>query len=337
MTGRHLVSLDLVRGLSAVAVAVPHFFLFRGTQFPALEFISIMAVEIFFVLSGVVLASQLNRYVSGGAWRDVKIFYLRRWMRTIPPFLFALTAIAIVTRNLNTADFLSYALFVRNLVGVNDANDFFVVAWSLAVEEWFYLIFPIFLVVSTRRFTPRTAAMMFLAVFLLTKIIWALLSPESFMAGRRIVALRVDAICFGFLLSFALPALKNRVAILTGLVTALAASFLAWSWNYVILFVYAAPIFAGFLIALMILGESRFAFVSTAAKFGARTSYMVYLCHTISIVVITKLGLTDSAALPVYLAATYGFCWLFYFLVEAPILRARPRYGAVPAHTVAAA
>ncbi len=102
---KRLASLDAVRGIAALSVAIPHFFLFRGYQSEALEFISIMAVEVFFVLSGVVLAPQLLHCAKTGAFHDVMVFYARRWMRTLPPFIFVLVAIAIVTGNLLTNDF----------------------------------------------------------------------------------------------------------------------------------------------------------------------------------------------------------------------------------------
>ena len=58
---RGMVSLDLLRGLAAYLVIVPHFFLFLGYKSEFLEFCSIFAVEIFFVLSGYVLGPQLYK------------------------------------------------------------------------------------------------------------------------------------------------------------------------------------------------------------------------------------------------------------------------------------
>ena len=50
MEDRRSVSLDALRGIAALAVAVPHFFLFRESGGDITEFISILAVEVFFFI-----------------------------------------------------------------------------------------------------------------------------------------------------------------------------------------------------------------------------------------------------------------------------------------------
>ena len=62
-------------------------------------------------------------------------------MRTIPPYVVALVVIAVLTGNLMTADFVRYLFYVENLFSSANHVDFYPVAWSLAVEEWFYVLF----------------------------------------------------------------------------------------------------------------------------------------------------------------------------------------------------
>ena len=57
---RGYITLDILRGISAWLVAIPHFFLFTGYKSESLEYFSILAVEIFFILSGFVLGPQLS-------------------------------------------------------------------------------------------------------------------------------------------------------------------------------------------------------------------------------------------------------------------------------------
>ena len=59
-SSRGIVSLDLLRGLAAYLVIIPHFFLFMGYDLKPLEFLAAFSVEIFFVLSGFVLGPQLE-------------------------------------------------------------------------------------------------------------------------------------------------------------------------------------------------------------------------------------------------------------------------------------
>lgn len=338
---KRLASLDAVRGIAALSVAIPHFFLFQDYKSDVLEFISIVAVEVFFVLSGVVLAPQLMRCVRSGSLSDVRVFYLRRWMRTLPPYIIVLAGMAIVADNVATAEFFRYLFFVRNFVSVSDAGDFFMPAWSLAVEEWFYFIFPVFLVALTRaNVRPVAAAMVFLATFLVAKIVASALFPELFANARRIVVLRVDAICFGFLLSFAIGAIadpKRRIAPWAAVACALslALAYAAAQLHQVMLFVYAAAIFAATLIALSARIEGAFRIhplVTRITSFLATTSYMVYLVHVLLIIVLART--LDQVAIParfaIYLVALLSFCWLFYLFVESPILKARPKYRETP-------
>ena len=146
---RHFASLDGLRGLAALGVAIPHFFLFRGTQSAILEFISVVAVEVFFVLSGFVLAAQLNQCFRHRPAECRRV--LRAPLDADAAALHCdLVAMTIVTRNYFNADFFEYLFFVRNFAWVKPDNDFFLVAWSLAIEEWFYLVFPMFLLLFTR-------------------------------------------------------------------------------------------------------------------------------------------------------------------------------------------
>ena len=93
------------------------------------------------MLSGFVLAPQIVDWVVGKPWRNLGVFLIRRWMRTIPPYVVALVVIALLTGNLMTADFVRYLFYVENLFSSANHVDFYPVAWSLAVEEWFYVLF----------------------------------------------------------------------------------------------------------------------------------------------------------------------------------------------------
>ena len=78
---KNISSLDLVRGIAGSGVAICHFYyyLYNLDNF---QFYSIFFVEFFFILSGFVLFPQLKRVYNNT--KNIKIFYLRRWFRTIP-------------------------------------------------------------------------------------------------------------------------------------------------------------------------------------------------------------------------------------------------------------
>jgi peptidoglycan/LPS O-acetylase OafA/YrhL len=85
--------------------------------------------------------------------------------------------------------------------------DFFIGAWSLAIEEWFYLLFPLTLFFFVRLLTKREAALLCtIVVFLVVPVIFRAILPVTFNwdAGvRRITLPRLDAIAYGVVLAFA--------------------------------------------------------------------------------------------------------------------------------------
>ena len=76
-------------------------------------------------------ARPSDRRLGGGKpWRNLGVFLIRRWMRTIPPYVVALVVIALLTGNLMTADFVRYLFYVENLFSSANHVDFYPVAWS---------------------------------------------------------------------------------------------------------------------------------------------------------------------------------------------------------------
>ena len=192
-----VAGLDLLRGLAALSVALPHFFVYR-TVFPdTFETISALAVEVFFVLSGYVLAPQILFCLGAGRPRYLGIFLMRRWMRTIPPYLVALLLISILSHQLGTADFLRYLVYSQNLFRLSNRADYFAIAWSLSVEEWFYIGFPTLLLAAswlTHRRGSRFAVVVAIG-FCLTFIMARFLFGDADAWGvavRRIVVYRLE-------------------------------------------------------------------------------------------------------------------------------------------------
>src|SRR5215203_4296726 len=199
-----IASLDLLRGVAAFAVAIPHYLVMSGVHSDAAEIVSILAVEVFFTLSGFVLAPQILRCMRSQRIHDLGIFLVRRWMRTIPPFAFALVVLAVLSGQFFGADFWRYLFYVQNLFAQHNRADFFPVAWSLSIEEWFYVVFPPFVFFLARWLGRRTmrfevfAALAFIAVVTLAR---TLLGDDEHWGAevRRVVVFRIDSIAYGFL------------------------------------------------------------------------------------------------------------------------------------------
>ena len=142
MENKKYYGLDLLRGIAGYGVAITHYFYFVGEK-QNFEYYSFIFVEIFFVLSGFVLGNQLIKVHNEK--NNLKIFYIRRLLRTIPLYLVALIFYTAISNNFNL-DFFKFLIFIQKIIPNFVDNNYFMVAWSLSIEEFFYLLFPIYLI-----------------------------------------------------------------------------------------------------------------------------------------------------------------------------------------------
>ncbi len=140
---KHMPRLDALRGLAVLAVLVYHF----G---PRLPISGALGVQLFMVLSGFLISSILlemkARELPLG--KCLKKFYMRRAFRIFPLF-YVVFAIGCVLALPGFRKYWPYHLFYASNFpsvhsgGVGTVGHF----WSLAVEEQFYLLWPLVLIV----------------------------------------------------------------------------------------------------------------------------------------------------------------------------------------------
>jgi peptidoglycan/LPS O-acetylase OafA/YrhL/lysophospholipase L1-like esterase len=346
-------SLDLLRGGAAFAVAIPHYLTANAPFQPFAEAFAIAGVEVFFVLSGFVLAPQIVDWVVGKPWRNLGVFLVRRWMRTIPPYVVALIVVAVLTGSLITADFARYLFYVENLFSSANHVDFYPVAWSLAVEEWFYVLFaPALFVVAglLGRRDRRLEAIFAVLVIVVVASLRLTLAPHDWdLNVRRVTLFRIDSIVWGFLLYLALEnrgplALdiasgRWRLAALLGLLVisipaelVVAIRAVGGDRSVEQLFPFVSAAFGMICVGVLWRAEGLFRnrVVRGASFFLGRVSYSVYLFHLIIIMALKPaLGTAPLAVqLAIYVVATLTLSTVFFAGFERPILAARPYYGA---------
>ena len=141
-------ALDGLRGVACVLVVVYHLFPF----FNQYLFFGWMAMDIFFVLSGFLITDILMK--TFGQKNYLRNFYARRLLRVFPLyyttlilFFFILPGIGRLPVSLDylIQNQLYFWLFLQNWLlifkpGTSDALNHL---WSMAVEEQFYLLWPI--------------------------------------------------------------------------------------------------------------------------------------------------------------------------------------------------
>jgi peptidoglycan/LPS O-acetylase OafA/YrhL/lysophospholipase L1-like esterase len=342
-------SLDFLRGAAAFAVAIPHYLTANAPFQPFAEAFAIAGVEVFFVLSGFVLAPQIVDWVVGKPRRNLGVFLVRRWMRTIAPYIAALIVIAVLTGNLMTADSARYLFYVENLFSYANHVDFYPVAWSLAVEEWFYVLFApaLFLVAwLLGRHDRRLEAAFAVVVILVVAALRFAFAPHDWdLNVRRVTMFRIDSIVWGFLLYLALerrPSLDSgrwRLGALLALLAVsipaeLGAAIRAVSDDILAqrAFPYVSAAFGMICVGVFWQTEGLFRnrVVRGASFYFGRVSYSVYLFHFIVIMALKPMVASAPLALQltIYVLAVLALSTVFFAGFERPILAARPYYVA---------
>jgi peptidoglycan/LPS O-acetylase OafA/YrhL len=144
---KHFDLLDGIRGIAILAVIWHHSV---GLDPLPLEFFGrgYLGVDLFFVLSGFLITHLLLKERRATGSISLKQFYIRRTLRIFP--LYYTYIIVVMTwawlTNQEQLDEMTtvlpyYLLYVSNFISP-DAEQFFRQAWSLAVEEQFYLLWP---------------------------------------------------------------------------------------------------------------------------------------------------------------------------------------------------
>lgn len=141
---------DDLRGLAALAVVLSHTTWLLPEPWPALE-IARLGVEVFFVISGFVMAYTLERQQVTG--RFAFGFMVRRSIRLDPPYWCIIAVELIVVAVFWSAPRPSLRDLAINMIYLQDlANvpSIVFVAWTLCIELQFYLVFALALVLVRR-------------------------------------------------------------------------------------------------------------------------------------------------------------------------------------------
>jgi peptidoglycan/LPS O-acetylase OafA/YrhL len=147
---QHSQGLDVLRAVCALAV----FFFHCG-----LVNFGWLGVQIFFVISGFLITRSLESRTQGTASERIVAFYGRRARRILPPlylYLLLLAPFAFLVQRELVDGWLAAVTFTYNFYNLTESfwnTRFLSHLWSLAVEEQFYLLFPLLMVLLRRRAT----------------------------------------------------------------------------------------------------------------------------------------------------------------------------------------
>lgn len=318
----HRPALDGLRGVAVLLVLVDHsllgWFVAAGST----------GVGMFFVLSGFLITTLLldNHETTGRI--DLRGFYRRRMVRLVPAlavFLVVMVSIGLVSRSAATGVFLYSAnWFAVAGVDMGGAGHM----WSLAVEEQFYLVWPL-LLIALSRLSRRTLAWLCAAGIVASLLArFALWDPHDVTRAYVGTDANASGLLLGCLIAVIVRERRMSGSAARFLVpfafVGLAASALSGhgvgGWLM-------APAFAPFFTAVVLYGvvsnQKSAAWLSTPwlSLFGRR-SYALYLWHFPLLIIVTPM--VPSAWHWPAVVGFLGLSWLLalasWRYVEAPCM-----------------
>ena len=327
----NISSLDLFRGIAGYGVAICHFYyyIYYLNDF---QFYSIFFVEFFFILSGFVLFPQLKKVYLDK--KNIKVFYFRRWFRTIPPYLVALACYSILFDKFDK-DTLKYLFFVQKVFDNFVNFDYFTVAWSLSVEEFFYLIFPFFLLILNKNKFINILFLFILVVYILKiSYFFTDVDKEFYRIGTF---LRLDSIAFGVLARVYFDKIRNNtINVLLALLILISMHYFFMNLHdlknpELFLFILLIQIFSINMIIIFVNLNSliNYKFLTGLFSLLSKQTYSIYLFHLIIIHFFTlnDFLLNSEFTFIYYLVSIFLFSSLFYYLFEKVIIENRPNYN----------
>ncbi|MHC5823381.1 MAG: acyltransferase family protein [Nostoc sp.] len=202
-SGFYIPSIDGIRTVAFLTVFLAHAKV--ASLFPGG-----FGVTVFFFLSGYLITTLLRREYDRYETIDFKLFYLKRILRIWPLFYLvlglatALTVFGLLQGEIHLSAFLAQCLHYTNYytifnpTGTTPGSG---VYWSLAVEEHFYLLFPLlYITLRKLRVSPHRQMLIFWGLCLAV-LVWRCILVYGFQAPElRIFCstdTRIDSILFG--------------------------------------------------------------------------------------------------------------------------------------------
>src|SRR5256886_8225283 len=147
--------LDLLRALAIIVVVLYHAALF-GFKLPGrVDRFGWIGVDLFFILSGYLIGGQLLAPLARGRHINLGRFFARRALRILPAYLVILAIYIFLPWWREYPEMTPWWKFIISVQNIGlHGGTAFSHAWSLAVEDQFYLCLPFILLFVNR--WPRT-------------------------------------------------------------------------------------------------------------------------------------------------------------------------------------
>ena len=318
-------ALNGIRGAAAVLIITDHAGMFPG---------SYIGVTVFFVLSGFLITTFLLEEVGRSGSIDFPMFYMRRALRLLPA-LFLMVAIvatyAMATgSSTNTLRAVIPTLFYFENWNTIGSPSLLTHAWSLAIEEQFYLLWPVALA-ALLRWKGRDGALTVTLALAVSLIALRAVLIDSGVDGDRLIFgsdTRGDALLVGCVAAMIrtkgsrLPPLSSWFGL--GVLGVVVATPVPFGLALTLSALAAAPV-------VLAAANSHRLFESRFLQTAGRLSYGLYLWNfPVSWLLFANngvfAGMTGPVALAILLPLSWTLAWLSYQFIESPFLRLKSKY-----------
>lgn len=330
---KRIPNLDLYRALAIMLVLYFHLSqMIFGRYFDDrnLFIIGKYGVNLFFVLSGFLVGGMYYR----SKHVNVFSFWLKRFLRTYPPYIIALLCswFAVWISRKEHFD-IGYIFMIQNFY---TALPYFLVSWSLCVEEHFYILFALLIFALEDKQNQKYVWIILAIAPSLVRFYFS--NPYSNAFGYDITAtyFQIDSIAMGVLAAHYIyeGSVKLEPTILLLIATSLLFIFMCYFilcfhngylWSFGTLIMNAT---ASFLLLILYFLPDLHISKLFIFRNGARMAYSIYLVHPLCIhltmLLFKKYDIQNSfleliTALLVVAVSSLAF----YHLIEQPSIKLR--------------
>lgn len=341
--------LDALRAAAIISVLLGHgTLLIPAKVHTVCNGLAVLGVELFFALSGFLIGNILFdiQKASASMWA-IGVFWLRRWMRTLPLYYLMIAILALLPGRPLTDNIWLYLTLTQNLLSPIKDN-WFAPSWSLVVEEWSYFILPLLAFGLLRKLrNPILFAAIFLCIAgFIARIVLTNSLDEWDVTIRKFALTRIDAIAYGVILSYICARFNPAIVKLWAKRLLPASLFiLMTTWVIWVLFyqqtvdvpvwmrsighgvygrIFMLPLTAAAICAILPLSFAWGLTVTAERpiRFIARISYALYLVHW---PVLYFFKTPSYANFSAFIIISFAISAAISLLIEWPIMNLRPK------------
>ena len=350
----YLPALDGLRAVSILLVVISH----AGLSYVVPGGLGVL---IFFVISGFLITRQMIVEVERTGSLNIKAFYLRRIFRLLPALILYLVLFSIILLGLSSiitpmhlaSGLFYFANYYQVFIGYPLHNPV-PIAWSLAVEEHYYIVFP-FLILMARKNLREILPL--LGILVMAVLVWRIFLFSACHAQPELAACGLpgedrifhatdsifDCILYGAIAALVLHyhsdivrrhLIGRNILLLAGACLLITLLFRDEMFRET-LRISLQCILIAVIIVNILFGEwekPRSILAYKSMVWIGRLSYSLYLFHFGVLITVQafqnhKQTLTEPIDFILYFILSFTFAAGSYYLVEKPMIGVRKRFG----------